>query len=449
MSPSPPVPAAVLSSLSRPLAARVSRPGRAAGQASVRAAWLLAASLALTACGQGDAKKPADQAAAKPAPEVGVVQLQAENQALTSTLPGRTTAFVTAEIRPQVSGIVQKRLFTEGEVVRAGQPLYQIDPATHNAAVASAQAALNKAQATARTARVTAERNAELVKIDAISRQLNDESQALAAQTQSDVAVAKAALDTARINQRYTRIEAPISGRVSLSTVTPGALVTANQTQALTTIVQMDPMYVDFSQSSAELLALQRDWDSGRFARIDGDSLQVNLALEDGSHYPHPGKLRFSGLIVNPGTGAVTLRAVVPNPESRLLPGMYVRALLPTGIAAGAILVPQQAVSRDIAGTPSVLVVDPQNQVVRRTIAVSQAVGSRWLVESGLEAGERVMVDGFQRAKAGDTVQPKLVNLTQPDRPFARASQPASGQAPAEPPAPPASATAAASPASR
>lgn len=362
----------------------------------------------LAACSDKSAATPE---AAKAPVQVGVVTLQPESQTLSTELPGRTSAFMSAEIRPQISGIVQKRLFTEGALVKAGQPLYQIDPAAYQVAEASAQAALAKAQAVAKTAEVNARRNAELVQIDAISRQVYDESQATVQQTASDVAVAKAALDNARINLGYTRIVAPIAGRTTLSTVTPGALVTANQASVLTTIAQLDTVYVDVTQSSTELLQLKRDLAQGRFERVGQGDARISLKLEDGSAYPHPGRLQFAGVSVNPGTGAVTLRAVVPNPDGVLMPGMYVRARLDTGVAQQALMVPQQAVTRDTTGKASALVVGADNKVVRRAIRVDRAVGNRWMVADGLAAGERVIVDGLQRIRAGDVVSPQDVVL--------------------------------------
>ncbi|MCE1191280.1 MAG: efflux RND transporter periplasmic adaptor subunit [Acidovorax sp.] len=397
---------------------------------------------ALAGCGKaGEAAPPA-----KPAPEVGVVTLQPQSQQLEATLPGRTRASLTAEVRPQVSGILQKRLFTEGMLVRQGQPLYQIDDASLRATEASAQAALAKAEATARTQEATARRNAELVKIDAISQQAFEESQAAAAQSRSDVAVAQANLATARINLKYSRIEAPISGRISLSNVTPGALVTANQADALTSIVQLDPMYVDFTQSTTELMQLQRDWDAGRFQKVEGDKIPVRIRLDDGSEYPQRGQLQFAGMIVNATTGTVTLRAVVPNPKGTLMPGMYVQALLPTGLAPEALLVPQQAVARDLTGKPSVLVVKEGDVVEKRPVGIDRAVGNQWLLQSGLAAGERVVVEGFQRVKPGDKVKPVEVDPRAPAKGGGKPSPgagapPASASASAAAPAPAAAAS--------
>lgn len=396
-------------------------------------AWRMAAvAAAVVVVTAGCSPKAAEAPAAKVPTKVGVVTLKAQSQQLDASLPGRTRASLTAEVRPQVSGIVQKRLFTEGASVKAGQPLYQIDSASLRATLASAEAALAKVRASQRTLQATAARNAELVKIDAISRQANEESQAAVAQSAADVAAAQAALENARINLRYSSIQAPISGQTSLSTVTPGALVTANQVDALTTIVQLDPMYVDFTQSSTELLQLKRDIQDGRFQKLERDALAVQLRLEDGRLYSQTGKLQFAGVIVNPSTGVVTLRAVVPNPEGVLLPGMYVQALLPTGVAPEALLVPQQAVTRDIAGKPSVLVVDAETKVQRRAIEVDRAVGSRWMVTAGLTAGEKIVVDGFQRIKVGDVVDPQEVDLSAKAKAASDRAAQANGKPPAD-----------------
>ncbi|WP_312303044.1 efflux RND transporter periplasmic adaptor subunit [Diaphorobacter nitroreducens] len=387
----------------------------------------LALALGLAACGGKDAPATEPQGPAA----VGVVTLQTRAQQLDATLPGRTRAYLTAEVRPQVSGIVQQRLFTEGALVRKGQPLYQIDDRPLRATEASAEATLARAEATARTQEANARRNAELVKIDAISRQAYDESQAAAAQARADVGVARANLETARINLRYSRIEAPIAGRISLSSVTPGALVTANQANALTTIVQMDPMYVDFTQSSTELVQLKRDWEAGRYQKVDGNQMRVRIRLDDGSDYPHEGRLQFAGVIVNDTTGTVTLRAVVPNPDGVLMPGMYVQALLPTGLASDALLIPQQSVNRDLTGRASVLVVNADNVVEKRPVELARALGNRWLVDSGLQPGERLVVDGFQRIKPGDKVAPQVVDLNTKKGPAAAAPAPAASAPPA------------------
>lgn len=381
----------------------ISRSSQDFRQRSRAGAWaaLALASVVIAGCGK-DAPAPKAQA---PATEVGIVVLKKQSQRLDATLPGRTAAFLSAEVRPQVSGIVQKRLFTEGALVKQGQPLYQLDAASLRAAEASAVAVLAKVETTQRTQEATARRNAELVKITAISQQAYEESQAAAKQAAADVAVAKANLESSRINLRYSRIEAPISGRISMSKVTPGALVTANQTAPLTEIVQMDPMYVDFTQTTSELLRLRGDLTAGRYQKLDNEQISVRINLEDGSEYTHEGKLRFSGLIVNPTMGTVTLRAVVPNPDGVLMPGMFVQAKLPTGLAPEAILLPQRAVTLDLTGRASVLVVNDDNTVDKRPVEVDRAIASDWLVQTGVKAGDRVIVDGFQRVKPGDKVR--------------------------------------------
>ncbi len=388
--------------------------------------WTLAlvgaAVLALAAC--GDKKAPA---AAPAAPSVGYLTVVVQAQGLSTELAGRTRASQSAEVRPQVSGILQKRLFTEGSVVKAGQPLYQIDARTLEATVKSAEAALAKSRASAQTARTNAERNAELVKIDAISRQVFDESQAQVAQSAADVAVAQAALENARINLQYSRIVAPIGGQIDLSAVLPGSLVTANQAQALTTISQLDPIHVDITQSSSELLELRRQWQAGTFGKVEAGGAPVRLALEDGSRYPHAGKLQFTGATVSQTTGAITLRAVFPNPDRLLMPGMYVRARLSTGEASDAIVLPQQAVQRDPAGKPSVQLLNADNKIEKRPIRLGQALGAQWLVLEGLKAGDRVMVEGFQKARVGQTVTPLAMrvegNRVVEDKPAASTGQ--------------------------
>ena len=361
----------------------------------------LVAGVLAAGCSRNDAKP-----AAAPQPkDVGVVTIKPERIAFNTELSGRTVAPVIAEIRPQVGGIVQKRLFNEGSQVKAGQPLYQLDPAPFQAAYASAQANVRKAESTAATARTVASRNAELVKIDAISKQLNESTLAAAQQAEADVAVARASEQTARINLGYTRINSPITGWVELSTVTPGALVTANQATALTTVQQLDPVHVHVTQSSAELLRLKRDLAEGRLQRGNANEAPIKLMLEDGSAYPYDGKLTFAGVTVDSGTGSVTLRAVVPNPDRLLMPGMYVRAVLREGVNEAALLVPQQAVTRAPDGSASTLVVGADGKLAKRQIVVGRAVANRWQVLDGLKAGDRVLVEGSQRAKVGDTVR--------------------------------------------
>lgn len=345
-------------------------------------------------------------AAKPPALEkVGVVSIQPQRQLITIELPGRTSARLIAEIRPQVGGIVQKRLFEEGAQVKAGQVLYEIDPASFQASYASAKANVVKADAAVNSLATIARRNAQLVKIDAISEQTNDESRAALTQARADVGIARAALETARINLERTRITAPISGRVDTSTVTAGALVTANQETALTTVQQLDPLYVDITQSSAELLQLKRELANGTLTSAGEDEAPIKLLLEDGSTYAHEGRLQFSGVTVNPGTGAVKLRALVPNPEGLLLPGMYVRALLEAGVVEQALMAPQEGVTRTASGAASALVVGAGAKVEQRTLTVDRAIGSRWHVTAGLKAGDQVIVEGVQRVKVGDVVQ--------------------------------------------
>ena len=362
----------------------------------------LAVGMLVAGCSRTDSAKTA----AAPQPrDVGVTTLRPERVAFTTELSGRTVAPVIAEIRPQVGGIIQKRLFSEGSQVKAGQPLYQLDPAPFQAAYASAQANVRKAESTSATARTVAKRNSELVKIDAISQQVNESTLAAAQQAEADVAVARASEQTARINLGYTRINSPITGWVELSTVTPGALVTANQATALTTVQQLDPVYVHVTQSSAELLRLKRDLAEGRLQRGNANEAPIKLLLEDGSAYPYDGKLTFAGVTVDAGTGSVTLRAVVPNPDRLLMPGMYVRAVLREGVNEAALLIPQQAVTRAPDGSASTLVVGPDDKIVKRPIVVGRAVTNRWQVLEGLAAGERVLVEGSQRAKVGETVR--------------------------------------------
>lgn len=360
--------------------------------------------LSVLTAAAGCSKEPQ---AAKPRAleQVGVVSIQPQRQPITIELPGRTSARLIAEIRPQVGGIVQKRLFEEGAQVKAGQVLYEIDPASFQASYASTKANVAKADAAVNSLATTANRNAQLVKIDAISRQTNDESRAALKQARADAGIARAALETARIDLERTRITAPISGRVDTSTVTAGALVTANQETALTTVQQLDPLYVDITQSSAELLRLKRELASGTLKRTGADEAPIKLLLEDGSTYAHEGRLQFSGVTVNPGTGAVRLRALAPNPEGLLMPGMYVRAVLEAGVIEQALMAPQEGVTRTSSGAATALVVGAGGKVEQRALTVDRAIGDRWHVTAGLKAGDQVIVEGVQRVKVGDVVQ--------------------------------------------
>lgn len=363
-------------------------------------AILLLVSL-LAACGS---KAPPPPAAG--APEVAVITLAPRQVELSTVLPGRTSAYRIAEVRPQVDGIVLKRLFTEGAEVRAGEPLYEIDPAPYRAALLRAEAALASAEAQYEAARLIAERYGRLQSQGVVSQQEYDNSVAADKSAAAAVASAKAALETARIDLAYTQVRAPISGRIGRTLVTEGALVTAKQQQPLATVAQLDPIYVDVTQSSTELLRLQREFDEGRLQRDGQQKARVVVQLEDGTEYPEPGTLQFSEVTVESGTGSVLLRAVVPNPRRTLLPGMFVRATLPQGSSSQALVVPQAAVSRNARGEPTVLVVDAENTLSERVIQVNRAVGSDWLVNGGLSAGERVVVDGLQRVRAGVTVTP-------------------------------------------
>jgi membrane fusion protein (multidrug efflux system) len=353
--------------------------------------------------------KPVPPAAGKAPVEVGVVSLEAQRFVVTTELPGRTSARLVAEIRPQVSGIVRQRLFDEGAQVRAGQVLYQIDAASFEASRAGALAAVTKAEASVRAASVTATRNAELAKLDAISRQQADDSQAALQQAHAELDVARAGLQAANVELSRTRITAPISGRVDTSSVTVGALVTSGQAQPLTTVQQIDPIHVDLTQSNAELLRLRRELAAGVLKGNGMSELPVRLLLEDGSPYPQVGRLKVQGVNVNPTTGAITLRALVPNPLGVLLPGMYVRAVLEQGVVDAALLVPQQGVTRTASGAASAWVVNAENRIERRVVTVDRTVGDQWLVTKGLQPRDRVVVDGLQRAKVGDTVKPVVV----------------------------------------
>jgi membrane fusion protein (multidrug efflux system) len=346
------------------------------------------------------------QAASKPdLPEVAVVTVNPERVVLTTELPGRTSAYFVAEVRPQVSGIVQERLFNEGSDVKAGSVLYRIDPAPYQAAYNSAVAALERSEANLPPIRLKAERFRELIAVKAISQQDFDNAIAALKQTEADIEYSKAALESARINLAYTRITAPISGRIGKSNVTVGALATAYQGSAFATIQQLDPIYVDATQSSASLLQLKRNIAAGRVKSDGPDQARVKLLLEDGTPYPQEGTLKFSEVTVDPSTGSVLLRMIFPNPKHILLPGMYVRAVVQEGVVDHAILVPQQGVSRDPKGNPVALVADGSGKVEQRMITVARAIGDRWLVSEGLNPGDRLIVEGSQRVRPGSSVK--------------------------------------------
>lgn len=361
----------------------------------------LAITVLLAGCGKPPGGPPPDPGM----PVMGVMKIQAQPVTLDTELPGRTVPYLIADVRPQVGGIVKTRDFREGGDVKAGQTLYVVDPATYKAAYDSNVAALGKAQASLKTTRLKAERYKELVEIQAVSKQDYDDAAAALGQGESEVAAAKANVESSRINLAYARVTAPISGRIGRSAVTPGALVTASQTTALATIQQLDPIYVDVTQPSAALLRLRRALAEGDLQRAGANAARVTLMLEDGSVYPLEGRLEFSDVTVDQETGAVALRAVFPNPKADLLPGMYVRAVLQEGVKQQGLLVPQQAVTRDSTGKPIAYVVGADNRLERRVLETDRAIGDQWLVRSGLASGEQLVVDGQQRAAAGAEVK--------------------------------------------
>lgn len=344
-------------------------------------------------------------------PEVSVLTIEPQRLTVTTELPGRTAAYRIAEIRPQVSGIVLKRLFREGSEVKAGDQLYQIDPATYEASLASAQADVQKAEANLQAARNKASRYGDLVKNSVVSKQDFDDVQATLKQNEAQVAAAKAAYNLASINLNYTKVFAPISGRIGKSAVTEGALVTANQATALATIQQFDPIYVDVTQTASQLMKLREDMATGRIRPAEPGKIPVTLFLNssgsgDDTAYPAKGELQFSDVTVDAGTSSVQLRAVFPNPNKDLLPGLFVRARVEQGVAENAITVPQAAVARGPDGSARVWVVGADNKANPRTIKTERAVGNVWLVSDGLAAGERVVVEGLQKVKPGAEVKP-------------------------------------------
>ena len=369
-------------------------------RALTRAVLCMLLSLMLLACEEGGKGAPGSSGPR----EVVIIKLEPRREVYTTALAGRIASFQVAEVRPQVGGILQQRLFTEGADVKAGQALYQIDPATYEAALDSAQAALMKAEANVTPARLKAERFRELLAIKAVSKQEYDDAQAAFKQAEADVAVNRAAVKTARINLEYTKVRSPISGRIGKSAFTPGALVTANQAQALTSVRQLDPVYVDITQSSQDLLRLRAQFTNGEL-RSAAEDAPVRLKLENGAMYPHEGRLQFTDVSVDESTGMVSLRALFPNPEHILLPGMYVRAVIAEGVDENALLVPQRALRRDPKGQASVLLVDGGGKVDVRLVDVGRTVGDSWQVLSGLKPGDRVIVEGGQNVRPGMSVK--------------------------------------------
>ncbi len=368
---------------------------------------VLSGGLLLTGC----KRKP--QSAPPFVPEVVTITIQPKQVELTTELPGRTSAYLVAEIRPQVNGLIQKRLFTEGSDVNAGQVLYQIDPAPFQAALDNAKASFSRSEASLPSIRSKAERYKDLLTDKAVSQQDYDDAASSLNQAEADIQYWKAMLETANINLRYTSITAPISGRIGKSSVTDGALVTAYQSIALSTIQQMDPIYVDVPQSTTEQLRLNRRMEDGHLNQKGINHKKVKLFLEDGTAYPLDGVLQFRDVTVDPTTGSVILRIVFPNPEGVLLPGMFVRTVVKEGAQEQAILIPQQAVSRDVKGNPVSLIVDANEKVQQRRLTLDRAIGNQWLVSSGLTSGDRLIVEGMQKVRPGAAVK---VNPLDTDR---------------------------------
>ena len=362
---------------------------------------LIAGTLLVTGC----EKKAASAPPPAGPPEVGIITIKPQRVELTSELSGRTAPQFIAEVRPQVNGIVQKRVFIEGSDVKAGQLLYTIDPATYQAALNSAKAAEAKAEANLVAVRLKEGRYRDLVKIKAVSQQDFDDAHALLQQNEADLSATKAAVESARINLAYTRVTAPISGRIGRSTVTDGALVTASQPAALATIQQLGSMFVDVTQTTSDLIKLKQNLANGVMKKDGSAQAKVKLVLEDGSPYPQTGILKFSEVTVDQTTGSVILRAVFPNPKQTLLPGMFVRAILEEGVNEAAVLVPQRGVSRTPKGDAVVMVVGAGEMVEARPVQVIRTVGDNWLVGSGLKAGDRVILQGLQKARPGTPVK--------------------------------------------
>ncbi|MEJ2091806.1 MAG: efflux RND transporter periplasmic adaptor subunit [Syntrophobacterales bacterium] len=358
---------------------------------------LLVLMILLGGCGSGQGQ----QGKAPPPSEVATVTIEPRQVELTTELPGRTSPYLVAEIRPQVNGIIKKRLFKEGSDVKNGQLLYQIDPAPFQVALDSARASLGKAKANLPSVRLKAERCRELLADRAVSRQDYDDAAAALEQARAEIKYWEARVDEARINLGYTRVTAPISGRIGKSSVTVGALVTAYQPKSLATIQQLDPIYVDVTQTSAELLRLKRQLESGQLTADSKNGRKVRILLEDGTPYAREGTLQFRDITVDQATGSFTLRIVVPNPDHLLLPGMYVRAAIQEGIVEQAIMVPQQGVSRNFKGEPVALVVNDAGKVQQRLLSLNRAIGNEWLVSSGLSAGDRLIVEGMMKVRPG------------------------------------------------
>lgn len=364
-----------------------------------RSIAIAALTLSLAACGKQAPPPP-------PTPEVGVMTLKLEPAVLTNELPGRIAALETSEVRPQISGVVRRRNFVEGGTVQAGQLLYEIEDAPYRAAAGTAQGNLARAQASINATKLQAQRYKELVSINAVSRQEADNAEASAGQAQADVVAQRAALRAAQVNLGFTRIRAPISGKIGRSLVTPGALVQAGQADPLTTIQRTDKVYVDVTQSAAQLLTLREAMRSGGVRGAGSDVAKVELVLPNGKVYPQQGKLQFSEVTVDPTTGAVTLRASFDNPQGILLPGMFVRARIVEGVRTQAILAPQPGITRDPRGRATALVVGAGDKVEQRDVTVDRPVGNKWIVTSGLKPGDRLIVEGLMNLRPGTVVKP-------------------------------------------
>ena len=365
---------------------------------------MLSGSIALTGCNDKEAQQGAPHA-----PQVGVVTLKTEPLNVTTELPGRTAAFRIAEVRPQVGGIILKRNFVEGSEIKAGTSLYQIDPATYQAAYDSAKGDLVKAQANAQISRVTVNRYKPLLGTNYISKQDYDTAVATAAQADAAVVSSKAAVETARINLAYTKVTSPISGRIGISSVTEGALVSNGQATALATVQQLDPIYVDVTQSSNDFLRLKQELADGSLKQANGKA-QVKLLMDNGKEYSQAGTLEFSDVTVDETTGSITLRAIFPNPQDSLLPGMFVRARLDEGVNNNALLVPQQGITRNPRGDATAMVIGADNKVELRTVTTTQAIGDKWVVTDGLKSGDKVIVTGLQKIKPGVQVTAQEVD---------------------------------------
>ncbi len=396
------------------LAAMAAKAMRTGSLPRHRDAAIIALMLLLASCGQGESQAGPSGAGEKGPATVGYVVIQPGSAPVEQTLPGRVAAFQISEVRPQVSGVILRRMFTEGSIVRQGQTLYQIDPSLYQAQVNQAAANLRSAMASADAARARSARYKPLAEMEAVSKQDYTDALSQARQAEAAIAQNRALLQTAQINLRYTRVPAPISGRIGLSAVTEGALVTANQTEPMTTITRLDPVYVDIQQSAPDLLALRRSLTQGGTVPT---TAQVRLRLPDGSDYGYTGTVQFTEVVVNADTGSVTLRARFPNPQSLLLPGMFVTAQFAQAIDTTAFLVPQQAIARDPKGNATLWVVGPGNTAVQRTVIAERTDGANWVVTQGLAAGEKVITQGVANLREGAKIKPVPAGTPQRARP--------------------------------